>query len=104
MILVHEKRVLVLLGIMFAIASCVSGCAGVAEPLPALSVAPDNLTVSAKVGTASSLPVTLTNTGATPVSVSQAVLNGSGFSLNGLTMPLNLAAGQSANFSVKFAA
>jgi pectate lyase len=104
MILVHEKRVLVLLGLTLAIAYCVSGCAGVAEPLPSLSVAPDNLTVTAKVGTASSLPVTLTNTGTTPVSVSQAVLNGSGFSLNGLTTPLSLAAGQSANFSVKFAA
>jgi pectate lyase len=101
---VDKKTVLVLLGLLIAIAVCTSGCAGVAEPLPSLAVAPDNLTVSAKVGTASSLPATLTNTGNTPVSVSQAVLTGSGFSMTGLAMPLSLPAGQSASFSVKFAA
>src|ERR1700730_3482706 len=80
------------------------GCVGVAESLPSLSVAPDKLTVSAKVGSTTSLPVTLANAGKTPISVSQALLTGEGFSINGLTMPLSLATGQSVTFNVKFAA
>jgi hypothetical protein len=100
----HEKLVLVLFTLAALAVAWVSGCAGMAEPLPTLAVAPATLTVSAKVGTASSLPVTLTNTGKTTISVTQAVLTGAGFSMNGLTMPLSLATGQSATFSVKFAA
>ncbi len=100
----HEKLVLVLSAFVTLTMLWISGCAGVTEPLPTLAVAPSNLTVSAKVGTASSLPVTLTNTGMTPVSVTQAVLSGTGFSMSGLTMPVSLATGQTATFSVKFAA
>jgi hypothetical protein len=62
------------------------------------------LTVSAKVGSASTLPVTLTNTGTTPIRVNQAVLTGAGFSMKGLTIPLSLGSGQSATFTMKFAA
>ena len=80
-----------------------AGCAGVAEA-PSLAVAPGNLTVSAKVGSASSLPVTLTNTGQTTVSVMKTVLAGTGFSMTGLATPMSLTAGQSATFSVKFLA
>ncbi len=83
----NEKRVLVLLSLVASTIFWIAGCAGVAEPLPSLAVAPDSLTVSAKIGTASSLPVTVTNTGKTPLSVNQAVLNGSGFSMTGLTLP-----------------
>ena len=81
-----------------------AGCAGMAEPLPSLAVAPASLTVSAKVGSASSLPVTITNTGQTPLSVTQAVLSGTGFSMSGLATPVTLPGGQSATFTVKFAA
>ena len=100
----HEKLVLVLFSLAASTILWISGCAGVTEPLPTLAVAPDKLTVSAKVGTSSALPVTLTNTGTTPVSVSQAVLTGTGFSMTGLTMPVSLAAGKSTSFSVKFLA
>jgi hypothetical protein len=100
----NGKPVLVLLASLILTIACVSGCAGFAEPLPSIAVAPDSLTVSAKVGSSSALPVTLINTGKTSVNVSQAVLTGTGFSMTGLTMPLTLAGGQSSSFSVKFAA
>jgi hypothetical protein len=47
--------------------------------------------------------VTLTNSGNSSVSISQINVSGSGFSASGLTAPLTLAAGQTANFSVVFA-
>ena len=99
------RRKLVLVPLALAVSCLIwAGCAGMAEPMPSLAVAPDALTVSAKVGSTSSLPVTLTNTGATPVSVTQAMLSGTGFSLSGLAMPLTLPGGTSASFTVKFAA
>src|SRR3989449_481030 len=45
--------------------------------------------------TTSTQSVVLTNTGNTTVSVSQATVSGTGFSITGLTLPLTLAAGQS---------
>jgi hypothetical protein len=63
----HRKLVLVLL-ILVGPTLIWAGCAGMAEPLPSLAVAPASLTVSAKVGSTSALPVTITNTGTTPPS------------------------------------
>jgi hypothetical protein len=100
----HEKLVLVLFSLAALAIAWVSGCAGMAEPLPTLAVAPDSLTVTTKVGNASSLPVTITNTGTVPVKVTEAVLSGTGFSMQGLAMPLNLIGGGSATFNVKFSA
>jgi pectate lyase len=74
-----------------------------AEPLPSLAIAPAALNVTTKVGSSNSLPVTVVNTGATAVTVSQTALSGTGFSLSGLNLPMTLAAGQSAAFAVKFA-
>jgi hypothetical protein len=54
-------------------------------------------------GDSSTLIFTLTNSGTTPVSVSQAKVIGAGFSLSGFSLPLTLPAGQSASFSVTFA-
>jgi Abnormal spindle-like microcephaly-assoc'd, ASPM-SPD-2-Hydin len=54
-------------------------------------------------GTSQSQSVTLTNTGGSTVNISQAAVSGTGFSVAGLTLPLALAAGQSATFSVSFA-
>ncbi len=99
----HRKLVLVLSSLIGSTLIW-AGCAGMAEPLPSLAVAPDNLTVSAKVGSNSSLPVTLTNTGQTPVVVAQAVLSGAGFSMSGLATPVTLPGGQSTTFTVKFLA
>jgi hypothetical protein len=55
-----------------------------------------------QVGTSKSETETLTNTGTTPITISQANVSGSGYSISGLTLPLKLAAGQSANFSVTY--
>src|SRR5207245_1314450 len=52
-------------------------------------------------GNNSSLQETLTNTGGSSVTISQANVSGSGFSVSGV--PATLAAGQSANFNVTFA-
>jgi len=98
-----RKLVLVLLSLVGSTLIW-TGCAGMAEPLPSLAVAPASLTVSAKVGTASALPVTITNTGTTPLSVTQAILSGTGFSMSGLATPVTLPGGQSTSFTIKFAA
>jgi uncharacterized protein (DUF58 family) len=55
------------------------------------------------VGTSSSQTVTLTNTGNSSVAISQANVSGAGFSASGLTLPLTLAAGQTATLGVVFA-
>jgi P pilus assembly chaperone PapD len=52
--------------------------------------------------TSASLPVTLTNTGNYSVTISQLTVAGAGFSYSGLSLPITLAAGQSASFSAIF--
>ena len=54
------------------------------------------------VGSKSIQSITLSNTGTTSVTVSQATVTGSGFSISGLSLPSTLAAGQSASFSAIF--
>src|ERR1700759_1208059 len=99
----HENRVLVLPSPLAMTMAWVAGCAGMAEPLPTLSVAPSTLSVSNKVGTSSTVPVSVINTGTTPVTVSQVVVDGKGFTLTGATSPMTLAAKQTASFKVTFA-
>jgi hypothetical protein len=55
------------------------------------------------VGSNQSLSETLTNTGASSVTISQVGISGTGFGLSGITTPTTLTAGQSATFSVTFA-
>lgn len=57
---------------------------------------------SVQVGKSSTIAETITNTGSASVTVSQANLTGSGFSITGLTLPTTLNANQSATVSVKF--
>src|SRR5262245_24844171 len=103
MTLRRQYQVLVLLMASVAIA-CIGGCAGVAEPLPSLSLTPDVLSVSAKVGAATTQTVGVTNIGPTSVSVTQAMVTGTGFRLSGLTTPMTLAPNQTQTFSIKFSA
>ncbi len=60
-----------------------------------------------QVGSSQTLPATLTNSGGTAVTISQATIlqttTGNTFTLNGLNLPTALAAGQSVTFSVTFA-
>jgi hypothetical protein len=58
---------------------------------------------SVTVGSNQSLSETVTNTGGTSVTISQAGISGTGFTLTGITAPVTLTAGQSTNFTVTFA-
>ncbi|HEX4379950.1 MAG TPA: hypothetical protein VH022_07965 [Candidatus Acidoferrum sp.] len=73
-----------------------------AEPLPTLSVAPATLSVSTKVGGSNTVPVSVINTGTTPVTVSQVQVTGKGFSLSTAKTPMTLAANQSTSVNVIF--
>jgi hypothetical protein len=56
-----------------------------------------------QVGNTASLSQTVTNSGGTAVTISQANVTGTGFSITGLTLPTTLNAGQSVTFTAKFA-
>jgi hypothetical protein len=68
-----------------------------------LSVSPSTLSFGdVTVGTSSVLPVVVTNAGTSSITVSQAAIAGSGFSVSGPTLPLALASGQATSFSITF--
>ena len=56
-----------------------------------------------QVGSSANLSETLTNTGGSTVTISQANVTGAGFSISGLTLPTTLTAGQSVTFTATFA-
>jgi Abnormal spindle-like microcephaly-assoc'd, ASPM-SPD-2-Hydin len=58
---------------------------------------------SIQVSSSANLSETLTNSGASPVTISQANVAGAGFSISGLSVPLTLAANQSVTFNAIFA-
>ncbi len=58
---------------------------------------------SVQVGSNSSKSETLTNTGGSTVTISQATPSGAGFSISGLTLPATLTANQSVTFTATFA-
>ncbi len=69
-----------------------------------LSANPTSLAFgNVQVGNNASLSETLTNTGGSAVTISQANVSGTGFSITGLTLPTTLTAGQSVTFTAKFA-
>jgi HYDIN/CFA65/VesB family protein len=74
------------------------------NPLPgALSAAPASLNFSnVRTGTSQSQSDTLTNTGGTSLTITQANVSGAGFSISGLSLPVTLAPNQSTTFSVGF--
>ncbi len=82
----------------------------VSVPMSAVATAPGALIStpsslgfgSVQVGNGQTLSAALTNSGGSSVTVSQASVSGSGFAISGLNLPLTLAAGQSAPFSVTF--
>lgn len=68
-----------------------------------ISAAPATLSFgNVQVGGSQTQSETLTNTGGSSITVSQVTVTGTGFTTSGLTLPLTLAAGQSAAFSVVF--
>lgn len=76
---------------------------GVGVDAGALTANPTSLAFgSVNLGSSSSKSETLTNTGGSSLTISQASIAGSGFSITGLTLPATLAANQSVAFTVKF--
>jgi len=70
----------------------------------ALSASPSSLNFgNVQTGKNQALAETITNTGGSSVTITQASLSGSGYSVTGLSLPLTLTANQSANFSIVFA-
>jgi hypothetical protein len=72
--------------------------AGLLSPNPA-SLSFGNV----QTGNNQTLSETVTNSGGSSVTISQANVTGAGYSISGLSLPLTLAAGQSKTFSVTFA-
>ncbi|MFY9559980.1 MAG: choice-of-anchor D domain-containing protein, partial [Terriglobales bacterium] len=69
-----------------------------------LSANPTSLSFgNVQVGSNASLSETLTNTGGSNVTISQANVTGAGFSVTGLALPVTLTSSQTVTFSVKFA-
>jgi hypothetical protein len=84
-------------------ASTTSGSSGKPTNPGQLTVTPSSITFgSVPVGTTQTQSATLTNSGGTNLTISQAIVNGSGFAISGLTMPLTLPAGQSVVANVSF--
>jgi Cep192 domain 4 len=54
------------------------------------------------VGNNGTLPILISNTGSTSITVTQAVLTGNGFSISGLSLPLTLRSGKNSSFDVTF--
>jgi hypothetical protein len=76
---------------------------GSAATAGALTSTPSSLNFGAgQVGTPQTLAETLTNSGGSSLTITQANLTGAGFSMTGLTLPVALAAGQSTTFNVTF--
>src|SRR5205085_1444280 len=69
-----------------------------------LSANPTSLAFgNVQVGSNSSLPEALTNTGGSNVTISQANVTGAGLTVTGLALPATLTPNQTINFNVKFA-
>jgi len=69
-----------------------------------LSVNPSSINFgSVQIGNQPTASATLSNTGTASLTVSQATLTGTGFTMSGLSLPLTLGGGQSTAFSVTFA-
>ena len=76
---------------------------GVATSTPAISVTPGAVSFGNQtVKTSASQTVTVSNTGTAALSISQASVSGTGYSMTGLSAPVTVAAGASTSFTVSF--
>jgi hypothetical protein len=70
---------------------------------PAISVVPASVSFgSVTLGTTNTQTITLRNQGSSSLSVSQAAISGNGFKFSGLQLPLTVAPGSSAAFTLSF--
>jgi hypothetical protein len=80
------------------------GLSGTGVTAGSLTASPSTLSFgSIQTGKNQIATETLTNSGGSSVTITQATATGSGFSISGITLPLTLTAGQTTNFSVAFA-
>src|ERR1700729_4135002 len=92
--------------VLAAVASFV-GCQGFSSGKSSQTTQAGQLSVSSstvtfgnvQMGTSQSKSETVTNSGAASITVTAATVTGAGYSTSSLTMPLTLAAGQSAQFN-----
>ena len=77
---------------------------GGAAPAPQITVTPSSVAFGAVVdGTTNSQTITLKNTGNATLTITSATPSGTGYSVSGIALPLNIAAGASSTFNVNFA-
>src|SRR5208283_1954170 len=77
---------------------------GAAAPAPLISLTPSSVSFGNVVdGNTNSQTITVKNTGNATLTISAATPAGTGFSVSGLTLPLNIAAGSTSTFNVQFA-
>src|SRR2546425_733438 len=97
-------RLALILGLVgtVSLVGCASGVSPQVQQMQ-LVISPSALSFgNISVGSSSTQTVTLINSGAASVTVSQARVSGTGFSNNGLTPPLTLPPGQSSTLTVRF--
>ncbi len=71
---------------------------------PAIAATPSTVAFgNVTVGSPNSQTIRIQNTGTATLTISQASVGGTGFSINGLTIPVNIAAGGNTTFNVIFA-
>ncbi|MGA8452090.1 MAG: choice-of-anchor D domain-containing protein [Candidatus Acidiferrales bacterium] len=71
---------------------------------PQLTITPSSVNYgSVAVGSSAPQTITLTNSGNATLTVTQATASGTGFSMSGATMPMNINAGSNASFTATFA-
>jgi hypothetical protein len=77
---------------------------GEQDPTQGTLSAPSSVTFgNVQIGTSQTLSETLSNTGGSSLTITQATVAGAGFSISGLNTPVTLTAGQSVPFKVTFA-
>jgi archaellum component FlaF (FlaF/FlaG flagellin family) len=106
----HKSGVPLRATLVMVIGATLWGCGGgggpISNPTPSslLTVTPSAIDFQAvRVGNSSSKTVSITNSGAGMLTVTQAALNGQGFALSGLALPVYLYPGQGSTFAVAFA-
>lgn len=103
----HLARAALLLVVLAAVVN--SGCVGVAgsssaAPPGGLNANPSSVNFgNVTVGSTNTQTVTLYNAGSSSLTISQANVTGTGFSISGLTLPRALGPGQNTTFTVAFA-
>src|SRR5256885_5082708 len=108
----RSRGLLICLAALAAIPAVMSlsGCVGLTSATPhapgsgALSTNPSSISFGdVEVGTSSTQTLTFSNAGSTSLTISQAALSGTGFTMGGQSFPVTVPAGQSGSLNLQFA-